>query len=427
MFDTTTEVLRRQSQRIGMMVLGVVSGFILLTTSDAQAMPNLARQYDAGCQTCHTIIPRLNRTGYEFRRAGFRNPDEIGMKRDVDSRRDSSDFNVGDYFSARLQMNASFDSKDDGVSDSNDNNFKLLFKEFTLYPLTGAFLENWGSLSEISGGTDEIEVENAYLRYTSGNENGFFEARAGIFHPFEGYGASDRPISLSRPLIQTKGTMNANGDENGWHPWGFDEAGAEVGFSRGGTSLSVTAFNGLIENADDPAQGGKLRKAKGSPTDKDMDFQVFANQFIGETDAAISAYYYNGRISLGDPANLAQNDFWRAAGYVTIPYQNFRLMGAYSAGRDTYTPTDADVDNQGFFVEVDDYVNDGLGVGARFDFFDPNTDVDNDATTGVAAFVNRPLNNGIQFIAEYKYTKTEQGTNPDVKDNSVNCRMIYIF
>ncbi len=403
----------------------LVGAVVGLFAVNAQAMPNLARQYEADCTMCHSIIPRLNRTGYEFRRAGFRNPDEIGSTRDVDSHREDNTVNVGEYFSARLQMNASFDSKDDGVSSSNDNSTKIYFKEFTLYPLTGAFLGNWASMSEISGGTDELEVENAYLRYVWGDAGTYFEVRGGIFHPFEGFGASDRPLSISRPLIQKMGTYNANGDPNGWHPWGYDQSGIEAGFSSGNTSVTFTAFNGLIENAEDPAQGGKLRKDPGSPTFNDMDFQVFANQFIGDTDAAVSGYYYNGRISLGDP--LVQNDFQRWAGYVTIPQGTFRLLGAFSGGSDTYTLGDTDINNQGFFIEIDDYVSETMGIGARYDSFDPNTDLDNDLTSGFTAFVNTPQNNGIQFITELKYTKTEHGSDPDTKDTSVNVRAIYIF
>jgi len=71
--------------------------------------------------------------------------------------------------------------------------------------------------------------------------------------------------------------------------------------------------------------------------------------------------------------------------------------------------------------------NENVGAGARFDWFDPSDITSNDITEAISAFVNVPLNNGVQFIAEYKYAKTERGTNPDEKDNSVNIRSIYIF
>jgi regulator of sigma E protease len=49
---------------------------------------------------------------------------------------------------------------------------------------------------------DVFETENAFVRFDTNMGGGIFQARVGIMHPWEGFGASDRPISLSRPLIQ---------------------------------------------------------------------------------------------------------------------------------------------------------------------------------------------------------------------------------
>ena len=46
----------------------------------AQAMPAWARKYNADCSLCHTTYPRLNRTGYEFKRLGYRFPTELVAK-----------------------------------------------------------------------------------------------------------------------------------------------------------------------------------------------------------------------------------------------------------------------------------------------------------------------------------------------------------
>ncbi|MFQ5719286.1 MAG: hypothetical protein ACE5IK_07030 [Acidobacteriota bacterium] len=412
--------------------LGVVIGAGLIV-SEARAMPNFARKYDFKCSACHTIVPRLNQAGYEFRRAGFRLPDEIGELQESDENRGNPQFEFADTFSARIQINGSWLNRDhtdamgayDPMGGSLVKN-NIEFKEFTLYPLTGAFLKNWAAESEISGGTDEIEVENAYVRYVAGQSTRFWQARAGIFHPFEGYGASDRPIAISRPLIQTVGTVNANGDPNGWHPWGFDQSGVEGGATFGGTSFSVAVFNGLIENADDPAQGGKLKKATGSPTENNKDFQFFFNQFFGDSEAGVSAYYYEGRISLGDPM-LFEDRFRRAAVYGTLPVGKALLLGAYSWGedRDAFTRTTAE--NEGWFLEVDGYLSETLGVGVRYDMFDPSDLIDSNDVTAISAFINMPANNGLQWIAEYKHRTTEHMTGPDQDEDSVNVRAIYIW
>jgi hypothetical protein len=46
------------------------------TTGNAMAM--FARKLGVPCETCQTTIPRLNGTGYKFRGAGFRLPEQIG-------------------------------------------------------------------------------------------------------------------------------------------------------------------------------------------------------------------------------------------------------------------------------------------------------------------------------------------------------------
>ena len=45
-----------------------------------EAEPSWARRYNAKCTLCHTTYPRLNRTGYEFKRLGYRLPKEVESK-----------------------------------------------------------------------------------------------------------------------------------------------------------------------------------------------------------------------------------------------------------------------------------------------------------------------------------------------------------
>ncbi|MBU6454903.1 MAG: c-type cytochrome [Cyanobacteria bacterium REEB67] len=43
----------------------------------ARAVPAFARKYNVDCTYCHTVWPQLNRTGYIFRRLGYRMPYEV--------------------------------------------------------------------------------------------------------------------------------------------------------------------------------------------------------------------------------------------------------------------------------------------------------------------------------------------------------------
>lgn len=39
--------------------------------NEADAIPYFARRYDVGCSTCHSVVPKLNRTGMNFRARGY--------------------------------------------------------------------------------------------------------------------------------------------------------------------------------------------------------------------------------------------------------------------------------------------------------------------------------------------------------------------
>jgi mono/diheme cytochrome c family protein len=54
----------------------LIAAAILLCGS-SRAEPSFARKYHSDCTLCHTVYPRLNRTGYLFRRLGYRFPEEV--------------------------------------------------------------------------------------------------------------------------------------------------------------------------------------------------------------------------------------------------------------------------------------------------------------------------------------------------------------
>src|SRR5437867_1659812 len=153
----------------------IVGIFMLAALPSADAMPLFARKYGVPCSTCHTTIPRLNETGYKFRAAGFRLLEEIGKESE-------KKFELGDYFSARLQ--ARYDTQItnqpnsapvanviNSVAGPRTTTNSLSFQEFTLYPLTGSWGKYFGSLSELSVSPEDFfEVENAYVRFVKGNE-----------------------------------------------------------------------------------------------------------------------------------------------------------------------------------------------------------------------------------------------------------------
>jgi mono/diheme cytochrome c family protein len=49
----------------------------IVLCASARAEPSFARKYHADCTLCHTVYPHLNRTGYLFRRLGYRLPSDV--------------------------------------------------------------------------------------------------------------------------------------------------------------------------------------------------------------------------------------------------------------------------------------------------------------------------------------------------------------
>lgn len=412
--------MRRIIPLLGAIMLSAGAG----TLTTVQAMPMFARKLGVGCATCHTTIPKLNETGYKFRAAGWRMPDDIGKP-------ETKPFTLGDYFSGRIQ--ARYDASRTEIAPVSSHKSQFTFHELTAYPVTGSFEKYFSSLVELSFLPEEsAEVENGYVRVDAGDAKRFLEARFGIFHPFEGFGASDRPVSINRPYFQAN-AANFN-QTTFFKPWGFDEAGAEVGFDYKRTSLRATIFNGLLLKDEGgtltafPAQGGALTKSSSLPSANTPDFQLFANQILHEDGGAVSLYYYHGNLDLpiGTSGNFFQNTFDRVAIYGSYPVvPRLHLLGAYQHGRDNLA-TGGTFSSRGAFGEVNVPLHEYATVGGRYDWFDPAKDRPDNEIRGVVAFVNVPLQNGLQFIAEYQHKTTLRGVNPDRNDNIFQIRLIFI-
>lgn len=374
--------------------------------STAKAMPMFARKYGVPCETCHTTIPRLNEVGYKFRAAGFRFPEQIGKP-------DDKKFELGDMLSARIQAryDAQVTNQPNGAAVANviggvagprvqTNSFNYM--ETTLYPLTGSWGKYFGSMSELSFSPEDFfEVENAYVRFAKGSQDNFFTARAGIFHPWEGFGASDRPFTNGRPLFQTA-PISAGGRSIPYtfQPWGLDEVGIEAGYEFSKISVRAALLGGTFMRWDGdansflpfPSQTGPwkganqavaaLGKPFNSPAHNTPDFSAIATYLLNPDGGAVSLLFYRGNVAtptactdgtkigqvstttgvvcgvtaasaaspFGTPGNTDfdfttaggafRNNFDRWAAYASYPIgKKFLPMGGFQYGRDTVPPS----------------------------------------------------------------------------------------
>ena len=426
---------------------------LLVVPSIASAMPNFARKYEKNCNMCHTQVPKLNRTGFEFRLAGYRMPNEIGQKEE--------DFNLGDFFAARIQMQDLSKKHDDVNPAKNTSSNQLTFYEATLYPLTGSWGSNFGSLVELSMAPGEsFEVENAYVRGVWGDgKKGWFTGKIGVMHPWEGFGASDRVLGNIRPLFQKQASIGSP-----FYLWNVDEMAIEGGYywPKTGTNISARISNGVIWKPDsngtfsdhaDPAQGGDLNKTPGQIGQDHKNWQIVVNQYFNQ-DSGMTLYYYEGQIPYPDIANPdnpvtgeftsdSYSRFVAYGNYYVIP-KKLNLEAGWFSGSDSLKNSNvtgvlsnsstkqigSQVGNSdGTFFEADYEILEGaLGVGARYDSFDPSNKVDHNNQAAWSVFANWRFANSMQLVGDYQHKTTEAGAKPgENTDDQLLARFIFIF
>ena len=483
------------------MVLCAALLLVALGSMKVSSMPMFARKLGVPCETCHTTIPRLNQTGYKFRAAGFRFPEQIGKAED-------KKFELGDFFSARIQ--ARYDTQVTnqpngagvanvigGIPGPRTRTNAFSYMETTLYPLTGSWGKYFGSLSELSVSPEDFfEVENAYVRFAKGNEDGFFTARAGVFHPWEGFGASDRPFSNVRPLFQTNPiSAGGRGVPYVFQSWGLDEVGLEVGYELKKISVRAAILGGNFMRWDGeakaflpfPAQTGPWKGANqavaalGKPFNSiahnTPDFSAIATYLLHPDGGAISLLYYRGnmatptactdgtkigsRATPADPTTVCgvnaataaspfgtvgntdfdftpgtafRNNFDRFAAYVSYPIgKRFLPMAGFNYGRDTAPVNPATFptggllkfDSKGAFAEGTYTFNQYLTVGVRYDWYRPRYPALN-AQWAITPYVNIPMQNGLQFIAEYQHRDFQLNAVDHRQNDTFQVRFIFI-
>src|SRR5215813_8625690 len=400
------------------------------------AMPFFARKLGVPCSTCHTSPPRLNETGYQFRAAGYRMPAEIGKGGET------KPFNFFDYNGIRLQARYDATRARTGPDAPHANNFNLFAAE--LYAFTGA----WGKyLSSNLKATiypeksydteDHLRVEGN-IKATIGNEKRFFEVRAGVPHPMEGFGASDTTISDSRPYLQEQ-AANFN-QSTFFTPWNFHQSGVTFGYYQGRTAVRALLLSGVRLHKDKDALepfGRREPFTDALPLSKHsgVDLQLFVNRILNFNGGSVTMYYYHGNMNIPiikpdgtfQPDNAFRNDFDRVAFYTSYPVaKRLTLLGGVQRGRD-------DIATGGRFTSFGVYteaavpvINELTHAGVRFDYFDPARIKSRNEVFGVTTYLNLWVRNQFRFVMEYQRRERRLAPAPDKKDNLFQVRLIFI-
>src|SRR5262245_7762494 len=428
--------LHRQSMRALQVFSVVVVGVVSYGTSKrAIAMPIFARKLGVSCSTCHTSPPRLNETGYEFRAAGYRMPAEIGKG-------DDKPFKFFDYNGVRLQARYDATRSRTGRDAPHAHNFNLFAAE--IYAFTGSWGKNLSSnlkatiYPEKSFDTeDHLRVEGN-LKLTVGNENRFFEVRAGVPHPIEGFGASDVGITNTRPYFQ-ENPANFN-QTTVFTPWGFHQAGTTFGYYQGRTAIRALLLAGVrLHDTDHELEpfGRKEPFTDSMAVSKHngVDVQFVVNRILHHNGGAATFYYYHGNVGLPiinadgtfEPNKSFQNDFDRVAFYASYPVaKRLTLLGGIQRGRDEIV-TGGKFSSLGAYTEaVVPVINDITHAGVRVDWFDPARNKTRNELRGVTAYLNLWVLSQFRFVAEYQRRDLRREAMPNKKDHAFQLRLIFI-
>jgi hypothetical protein len=185
-----------------------------------------------------------------------------------------------------------------------------------------------------------------------------------------------------------------------------------------GGIASVVYYHGTVATPTHCTDGTAI----GSTNSVGLVCGVSAAGVIGDTDFDFTE------------TSAFQNSFDRVAVYGSYPLGKFLPMAGYQYGRDDTPvnpaafPANPAMDrfsSTGAFVEGAYTINQFATAGVRFDRFHPNTAKLN-TQWAVTPYVNIPLQNGFQIIAEYQHRDFELDATNSRQNDTFQVRVIFI-
>ncbi len=346
---------------------------IVLAPQPARAIPAFARKFGVKCYTCHTIPPALNKTGYMFKRLGYRlPPDEMdGTKAapKVSALDKDIKFNITNTLAVIAQGSFTVDkTAGSGATPASSSSFNL--DEAALF--SGGAVPDSGfsyftHFELYQGGSTNLE--QAVMTYTGGRANSSYFFKAGEMHLQEGEGTRAAMFYNLFPdpslLLENTSPTNFSLDQ---HPVGIG-----VGYTWASNyfkqvlAVSAKVTNGL--NAD----GSEILF---SSTKNSKDYWFDADYWFGP-DGGVTFMAYRGTKdqvqNAGDPDEFTYRPTIRRYGVFGnyLFFDKLDILGGYLRDDDDWqdepgNPLTHFISN-GFRTEVDYYIQRGFAVMARYD------------------------------------------------------------
>ena len=386
-------------------MLGVLAGLAMFAALPraASAIPPWARKYSVNCSHCHSpAVPRLNATGIAFKWAGFRMPDEIGEKTDVEK--------IEEYLGTRTRVQYNYakargePASESGISVPSASVFAA-----------GPFGKNFGAYVELERESEGSVDLVAEATGTWGREASYGGLRFGAGHLLYGGAIAgfDRPTGIAAPLPMAAPTTAAV-------PFSFagDQSAVEAFYVFGGRDRlslrTLTSLRAAAPLGTEPGDGGEEEEAAAGTK---QDFAV-SNQLMWDASGSgLTTIAYFGQVAGLDPLALDRSSrFIRVAATANKIVQNFELLGGYVYSRDRNLPIpvvdglpigERRVTGSAYWASGQYFLpKTPLALYTRYEFLDPNTDADADArrrwVVGGVMPVNVPeyLRLGLEYILD---------------------------
>jgi hypothetical protein len=415
----------------GGLALSIVA-LLLVMVQPAAAIPAWTRKYGMDCSSCHAAGFKLNRFGQDFLRSGHQlaNWEE---KQDI-----------GGHLSVaqKSRFNWSQTMVDGAVKPgSKVNSFEQ--HALSLY-MGGPLQEEWSYFAELywhensgstSGSSDlndygRSKLADAYVHYVHHEaEAKYTSVRFGQFSPFllhlHGVGAR---LSQDRAYVVNSGTVG----DNPYKPF-MRQYGLEVSQYVQGFTATAAIMNGT---------GAKLFNRVDNDLKKDV-YGTF-DYSIDDFGSMLGVYGYSGHypLSVDAPKTYVGYDDFNQLGVLgNFTRKQGALVGALFTGVNKFSLTNevaapADTANtavdrksMGYYAEVQLYMlHPRVQPYVRWDFWDPNTDVDDNEVLGPMVGVSwRALDNG-RLVAQYSALKTKKGSSTlDETKQAVTFELNFMF
>lgn len=400
---------------------------LLLGTVQLMAVPAWSRLTGTSCNSCHaTPTMQLTKTGLDFLKNGHRLEA---------TKNDAKDMKWDNMLSFVWKGRAYADKTDVKTTAAVQKPAgQLELHSFSIY--TGGALsdrfsyftemylnENTGSTSGanvVQGDGARKKLAEAFLQYNHPLTNDTFLAVRGgeilpaILHVF-GVGARS---AEQRAYVLNSGNVGSNPYKPFSRQQGFD----------------ATLVNKHFELALGVVNGSANTNALDADNHKDIFASALWN--IDSHEDAIGLYHYSGQYTnyatANDPSTALtfDNKFNRTGILGRFIRDNFRVVGAYFTGKETFNLAGLEATNKGYYALVDYNFNDSFGVFARTDAFKPRDDQNAETKqflVGLNGMFFQSDKAGARWNLEYLNTTQTPVTGVDVKSSQLRFQFTFGF